>query len=292
MTSIKYIVSIFFASILFSACEITIDYDLPQIPDRITIETRLTAGDSASVIVGTSKYALSNKDPEFLNFDATVWLYENNIPVSQLIPTPNTSGINFSYTSNYQLKTNQVYKVEAAINGYSNAFGEGLLKEPVPINSTEYDSINRNLKFTFHDPPTAGDYYMITLSAGFQSNYPIYFSTNDISIDFFVDESFSDPFGGNEEDYGDKGYFTDQYFNGKDKSIRITILDEGFQFNNVPLTIELWRINKDLYDHERTKAVAWESENPFSEPVQIYSNIENGYGIVGTVAVSKRQFYP
>lgn len=297
MKTLKHTVKLFIGLIIFASCETTIDYDLPTEPSKITIDTKLRTGDSAAVVVGTSIYALSSNNPILMDTTATVLLYENNVPVSQLEITENPSprNVRFFFSSDYKLKANQTYKVEASLNGYNTASGEGILKDPIPITSTQFDSTSKNLILTFQDPPTKDDYYMITVSDSSMNDF-YYYSTNDVVLDFFDASSFDDPLGdgsGNEK-YGMNGYLSDQYFNGKTKTLSVkvdNIINEA-AFYGISYHVQLWRISHDLYEHERTKAVAWQSDNPFSEPVQIYSNISNGYGIVGTVALSSKQFYP
>lgn len=298
MNTIKHTLQLIIGTLLLVSCETTIDYDLPTEPSKITIDTKLKTGDSVAVVVGTSIYALSSNNPILMDTTAKVWLYENNVPVSRLTITENPAprNVRFFFSSDYKLKANQTYKVEASLNGYTTAFGEGISKDSVPISSTQFDSISKNLVLTFQDPPTKGDYYMITISN--QSPYYLHnYSTNDVVLDFFDNTSFDDPFGdgsGNEK-YGTNGYLSDQYFNGKTKTLKLRI-DEIYVGNDpnfdIRYYVQLWRISEDLYEHQRTKAIAWQSDNPFSEPVQIYSNISNGYGIVGTVALSSKQFYP
>jgi len=289
MIQIKYIFTLFAIALLLSACETTIDYDLPQEPSKITIDTKLLVDDTPIVHVFTSVSALSRQDPSEA-VGAEVMLYENGVFVSELPMGQSPYGQPI-YTSNYPIKANQVYKVQVALPNYTTAFGEGLAKEAIPITNVVFDSISHDLAFTFQDPPTKEDYYLITARA-ITNDYSIYYSTNDVVIDFFEDNSFDDPFGGSGEKFGEKGYMSDQYFNGKTKTVRITIEEDLVYFPEGRFYIELWRISEDLYNHQRTKAIAWTSENPFSEPVQIHSNIENGYGIVGTAAVSREQFYP
>lgn len=274
---------------LIFSCETTIDYDLPQEPSKITIDSKLLVGNSPLVYVYTSVSALSRQDPPEVT-NAEVKLYENGVFVSKLSPELNLYGQTF-YTSNHKISSDQHYKVEVSLPEYETAFGEGLTKDAVPVSSTVFDTSNFNLEFTFQDPPTSGDYYLITVRS-LTDSYPIQYSTNDVVINFFDEDTFDDPFSGSGEKYGQNGYMTDQLFNGKTKTVRMTIQDRDISNNQTPRLIELWRISEDLYNHERTKAVAWQSENPFSEPVQIYSNIENGYGIVGTAAVNRKQFFP
>ena len=297
MNTIKHTLQLIIGTILIVSCETTIDYDLPTEPSKIVIDTKLKTGDSVAVVVGTSTYALSSNNPILMDTTAKVWLYENNVQVSRLTITENPTprNVRFFFSSNYKLKANQTYKVEASLNGYTTAFGEGISKDSVPISSTQFDSISKNLVLTFQDPPTKDDYYMITISDDSLNNL-YYYSTNDLVLDFFDNSSFDDPFGdgsGNEK-YGMNGYLSDQYFNGKTKSLSLKIdnVIKEAPLYGISYHLQLWRISKDLYEHQRTKAIAWQSDNPFSEPVQIYSNISNGYGIVGTVALSSKQFYP
>ncbi|WP_417589915.1 DUF4249 domain-containing protein [Owenweeksia hongkongensis] len=289
MIQIKYFLFPLISLVLFSSCETTIEYDLPQEPNKITIDSKLVEGDTPVVHVFTSTYTLSRDNPGKPK-NAEVSLIENGIEVSKLTVQSNLYGETY-YSSDYQILPNELYRVQVSLPEYETAFGEGLTKEAVPVSSTIFDTSSNDLEFTFQDPPTSGDYYLITVKS-LTDSYPISYSTNDVVINFFDEYTFDDPFSSGGEKIGQNGYMTDELFNGKTKTVRMTVRDIDIPHNQTPRLIELWHISEDLYNHERTKAVAWQSENPFSEPAQIYSNITNGYGIVGTAAVDRKQFFP
>lgn len=293
MKTFNNILSLLIAFAMLSSCETIIDYDLPREADKLTIDTKLLVGDTVAVIIGTSIYSLENSDPG-LPKNASVKLYENNVEVATLKYRANSQS-SFSpnsYTCDYRISENNTYKVEAALNGYPTAFGEQLVKESIPVETVAFDTNTRDLEFTFIDPASKDDFYLITIIERTQS-YRYAYTTDDIAINFFDDQYFEDPFGESEK-YGLNGYLSDQYFNGKTKTVRLNIpqFSTGYDDEKFRFQVELWRVSADLYEHERTKAISHTSDNPFSEPVQVYSNIENGYGIVGSAAVQRKLFFP
>jgi hypothetical protein len=85
--------------------------------------------------------------------------------------------------------------------------------------------------------------------------------------------------------------WSDKYTDGKDIEIRFVYYysynyKKGIVANSdfIRFTFFLQSINQDYYTYLKSLNMYYESggsEDPFSEPVVIFSNIENGYGIFG-----------
>lgn len=275
-----------------TSCETIIDYDLPREDQKLTMDTKLLAGDSISVFIGTTMYPLDNGSPGAPT-NATVKIYENGQYLADLTLRDNffQGGVPYVYSSSEYIKSGNSYKIEASLEGYETIHAEQFVREAVRIDETYFDASRQELTFTFNDPETKDDHYLITIYEA-EYSYRYSYSTRDIAVDFFDQDYFVDPFG-EEEKYGQRGYMSDQYFNGQKKTVTLQIpsfYDD--EFDDYRYYVELWRITADLYEHERTKSAAFLSENPFAEPVQIYSNVANGYGIVGGAAIDREQFYP
>ena len=82
---------------------------------------------------------------------------------------------------------------------------------------------------------------------------------------------------------GDDALFSDILFNGETKQIEFTIflgkIDEGEDVLS-SLKVELRNVSESYYYYYRSVDLHQMNEgNPFAEPVQVYSNVENGLGI-------------
>ena len=56
------------------------------------------------------------------------------------------------------------------------------------------------------------------------------------------------------------------------------------------LYFELKSISKDLYFYLLSKKRNSRSKNPFTEPVLVYNNIENGFGVLGSSSTDVKYF--
>jgi hypothetical protein len=113
-------------------------------------------------------------------------------------------------------------------------------------------------------------YYLDTLFIDDSSSYEVYLQKLDIaSDDIFIDEA---------SDWNEV-IFTDELFNGQKISIKINSDIQSYQ----PGMVIYWTLinhSEDYFMYKKTFNVYQSVEgNPFAEPVQVFSNIKNGYGI-------------
>ena len=108
-----------------------------------------------------------------------------------------------------------------------------------------------------------------------------------------TDEVFQD--GGSP--FREQGLFNDLLFNGQNKNLELEIPNEEYwnfidgstewSYKRLSLTLYLHNISKSYY-YYRTSLELYQnaSGNPFAQPVQVYSNIDNGFGIFAGSQVS------
>jgi len=85
--------------------------------------------------------------------------------------------------------------------------------------------------------------------------------------------------------------FNDKIINGKTYNLNFKFEDYRY-FSGKTLIFVLESMNAAKYNYEFSLQKYWDSkENPFSEPVQVYNNIKNGYGIFAAYAASTKNIY-
>ncbi|MCK4677562.1 MAG: DUF4249 family protein, partial [Bacteroidales bacterium] len=165
---------------------------------------------------------------------------------------------------------------------------------PVAIHSfdtlivIENDEFYSNMEFKgilkYFDPPGVANYYRLDC-------YQSYINEEGQEVKnrqyIYVDEI---------DDYlFDKSYdyllWSDLLSDGKEVNIKFRIYFDFYyyDYNNpdtttVTYSIMLNSISEDFYKYDKSRSLFYESggsENPFSEPVLIYSNVINGYGVFG-----------
>ncbi len=269
---------------LLLACEKTIKYEIPLEPSKFSIDARIMTGDRLQVFVAATEYSLSASDPKVVP-DAQVLLFENDVELTQLQWISNAPESGYYQTALRPSEGNS-YRIEVFKEKYGLATGEALSLSPTDITSWIIDTINQEITISFSDDGSTRDFYSIRVyvrQAG--SDFPLYLGTTDPSVDFFFD--YGDGLFGDNLRSGYAGFLTDETFNGKIKTVRFEELFYQNFGTGLPdeILLEVTKVSEDLYLHEKSKGAQYTgADNPFAEPVQIYSNIDNGYGIVAAGA--------
>ncbi len=115
----------------------------------------------------------------------------------------------------------------------------------------------------------------------------------------FDEDEFSDPFFEVEEETsptfcGRLATFTDLLFKGERRTIKVYMNKyELYEYIYDPTTGEsaenlrdirlvIGSMSQNIYNYKRSaKSQYWNEDNPFAEPIRVYSNIEGGIGIFG-----------
>ncbi|MFT3753752.1 MAG: DUF4249 domain-containing protein [Paludibacter sp.] len=176
-------------------------------------------------------------------------------------------------------------------------------------NPTTIDTIGFNkvesfgLKVKFKDPSTASDYYRLDAKV---INYHV---DGSITVSDGVINYNDVVFGGNNNSnplemtsYNYYHEFSDELFNGKEYNLSFifnsntTVYKPEYQDSyheiNIEtpvkqeLLIELQSISKSYFLYLRSRSANMSAVEFFSEPVQIYSNVSGGIGILGSYSSS------
>lgn len=256
--------------------------------------------------VAVSLYVNDNLVGEMAPFFDTVWDYHGMVSY-HLMP---------GFYHDYRPQTGDVVKIKASANGFEDAEGETTalpknmdfrydievlewysacyfpyFSEPgVP----EGDSVLRidgslELSINITDPdPGKTNYFRLVEG----KRIP----TQDGENSWYVIFDYDDPiFGASmaENDFVDasdldtrpEGVFTDLLFDGSSYRLKLKIrfdcnVDEAFDpdFFRVPLLLE--HLSKEYYNYLNTCNQGDEVLGFFAEPIQTYSNVTNGFGIV------------
>jgi hypothetical protein len=241
---------------------------------------------------------LSELDNAELSYiaDATINIYENNI----LIKTIDTSFyklVNISdeiiyYSTDLKPQIGKEYIVEISAEGYETIMAEGVLPNAVSFEVNQFVIIDSfkyeyplgvywlDLKAEFNvridDPPFENNYYALyVLYFDVDSNYFITYSLTTTSDDLSIE--------GTDDINLQSVLFTDKLFNGEQHEISFNVDCTSLPLDNSnKVYVYLASYSEDTYLYRHSYALFQESYGDFfSQPVQVYSNIKNGYGIFG-----------
>lgn len=167
-------------------------------------------------------------------------------------------------------------------------------------------SVNYDLKFSIPitDNGKEQNYYRLVVlkeeyyAEGSNRTYLSHFTDP-----VFVTSSTEDIIGISSE-YNRYNIFTDLLFNGSTYYLNFSSsylkemnifpqYEEYAERYHIPdrviYYIQVQHLTYDYYMYLKTRSASYDSDgNPFMEPIQIFSNIENGTGILGGAAVTKR----
>ena len=133
------------------------------------------------------------------------------------------------------------------------------------------------------DDPAGKDYYNLYPQDGFEG----FVSSDPVFADFMNIVHVDDLFGGNEY-YGRGAYnmFDDSYFDGQQYSVSMNhrIYSDSGQYEE-PYTVEVSRVDYGFYQYKKSLNIYQYNDSGVlglvTEPTQVYSNVQNGVGLVG-----------
>jgi len=277
----------------FSSCEKEIDIAIPDRERKIVINSLFTSEETLTVNLTKSLSIIDRADVIFLN-DAVVKLYENDNFIENLQFVTNGN-----YVSSFNLINAVNYKVEVERNGII-ASAVNSIPEPIEIINIDTNTI-RLFDFdyleciiNFQDNPNENNYYMFSLDNIKTDIYEYYDNGVLISDTVTYNNSYYESDDIIVENWlyiNEQTYilFADHLISGKKYGLNIRVEHTNsyyypdISFNDVDssyIHFNLFSVTEEYYKYFKTFSMHRESrENPFAEPVQVFSNVENGLGV-------------
>ncbi|RBL89731.1 DUF4249 domain-containing protein [Chitinophaga flava] len=275
--------------IVFCSCKKTVMIDLPEESNKPVLN--LLMGKDSLII---ARVTISERITGHSIFPeaavSVIKLYENGQFKENLSPFSN--GYGTYYKSTVRARSGVNYRIVATVPEYGDVEGSDFIPEPVSggemsiklvSNNDVYGFRKANISVELHDKPGEKNYYRIRLyelaefkdDAGNEHPYRtgIPFITGDLQDGIFNK-------GGHMEFYTD-----DALFDGRSPRLNF-ISDRTGKFNKV--IVEVTSLTYSSYSYLFSSFMArMKNEDPLSEKVIVYSNIINGLGIVGGMALQE-----
>ena len=277
---------ILFIMILSASCYKVIDITLEHDP-KLTVNSLIKANAPIDVYLSESK----------LMYDTLVPLVQNAVAIIKNKQTSDTL-INMGnglYRSNIIAQTGQIYSIEVQTAGLESVSAmdtlpeTGIFKITNFIPEAKYDEdgdLYSEIEIEINDPADEKNYY--ELAAMRFNEYEDYDEDGNIIIThsvYFTGLRSDNVYVQNE---GDADYYpltillSDELFNGKTVRIKTYVFyNKGF----IKEWYVLYRnVSKTYYQYKKKLIRHYENQyhdfwDGTGNPVQLYSNIENGYGI-------------
>ena len=277
----------------FISCEKVIPFEGDVTVSKLVINSIFESDSTFKVHVSSSRSVVDTAS--FLNIeDADVKILNNDGNIVDVLNHIN----NGFYMGQTYPEENKTYYLEVKHPNYTNITSLDSLPAPININSidttTVIDPINGDriqINLNFDDPSNFQNYYLLETYAVSEYILVEGIDTLEHEIDtaqqnmILTDVVFQN--GGSP--WRDQGLFNDLLFNGQNKVLEFEIpfydesgYEDGYNWSYKisGIRIYLHNISKSYY-YYRTSLELYQntSGNPFAQPVQVYSNIENGFGI-------------
>lgn len=266
-----WIVAAMAVSIGLCSCERNADVELPESEPKITITSWITSGDD------TLKVLVTKSRPVFDGFQNYIqWVDNAVVSISDgentLFLEYNPNAFVYAAPSfGLSMEPGRTYRYSVQVDGktltaatsipIAAADVSSLEASFTPSSGSDFSSYGvANTLCRFRDPdPTAFNYYVVVMQM----------------VDVFEGNSFVTSTS--------KIYLNDQQMVNGESSVRAT-LDAYSNFGSEQqlVRVRLLTCSREYYEFHRTAQLSASSgDNPFSEPVTVFSNIDGGLGAVG-----------
>ena len=268
--------------LFFVSCEKEIPLDDEEKAPRIVVNGIFSANDTIRIHVSESRNVLFDGElPNLLTADAKL-LDEND----NLLGTFVHEGDGIYVLNSVLPIAGNIYKITVSSSGFASVASS--TSAPQPLTTAQIDTTRTgdemNYKLTLQDNGSEVNYYAVAIKKisyyvdGFSGDTIYYEDIYFCSKEIIVQNGSADSEG---ERCNSIMLFSDATFNGQTVSFSASNYIHQFEDTNyVVATIssvseDYYKYNVTLTNHGATQG------SPFAQPVQVYSNIENGFGIFG-----------
>lgn len=300
-------IAILFLVAFFVGCETIVEVDVPN-PPKLVINSTLAPDNFISVNLSESKYILDQNEYEYNYITAaTIDVYEDGALLESL-PYSMDEGLPPGYYTSATHKPirGKSYKVVASKSGYMEAYAEVLLPldmvnilnvtvDTVEINDFGYTTSYLRFNIVFKEDRAKDNYYSVSIDEEYYFYNYDYNTDPPVIVDSVLVSQLiynirsEDPIIEDYQNGRDHLVFNDRLINGDTYTLRILVENNEYYpgddpYNNygpkkykvlLSNTSESYFLyNTTVYLQSLTK------DNPFAEPVQVYTNVTNGFGIL------------
>jgi len=266
---------------LFTACEKRANIDLPYEGDKIVVNTFIQADSPVYVRVTQSQPATILNDLAFKELaQAQVSLLENGEPFAPL--NWQVIGGRGYFVSAIPARPGKRYAINVSATGLTSVDGSDTIPTQPDIRDLFARKTSNSIRFTLADPGREQNYYRVRIYRADTVNGVL---SPVEKLEFRVDPSLSNNFGDLMSDaYYKDVLLNDDRINGKALQL---VLQTRYDVNFSHLIAEVCALSEGGFKYFRSVNSqlqnGQDSTNVLGQAVKVYSNIQNGYGIVAGI---------
>ena len=296
----KYLL-IFAALILFGCEPIEITVDIPKTKPKIVVDGVFSPADSAWTVKLSLNQHVLNKETEYDalgdNEIKSVTIKDENNKLIESLRRVKGSNKNLHYLGQTAPEINKTYRIEIQTNSYGTVTASDAAPPSVPIAFAKVDSARQEntgngkiVHVEFSDNGNTADYYEIYI-IGYNKHFDYDYINNKFTEDKSKKKYSLAHFTIDDPAYEDrivddtKLIVDDALFNGKKATFKLKMKSYRLILSQVILR----HVSADFYKFVVSKKIQKESDGPFSEPVFIQGNVQDGFGIFAGYSVAVHQ---
>ncbi|MBI1184066.1 DUF4249 family protein [bacterium] len=288
---IIYILSVVW---VFASCEKVIDFKGEVKTPKIVINSLFNTEDSFKVMISNSLSLVDQAQLKALN-EATVKLYDANH--SLLGDGILTTDGNY-YIPDVDIAQGNTYRIEVSNDGFTSVWAENEVPGKTAIVSVDINNINdqfngpsKQISMKFKDDPGSENFYMVEVFTDYSfeyipGNFDTYHSRQVLTTN---DPSLSNNALSNGGYASDRLVFSNANFKGKEYTFVFSTYDyTPHDSEKVHVELHFSTLSKEAYSYFKSLDKYNQTDgNPFATPVQVFTNVENGFGIFAGAAKVK-----
>lgn len=265
------------------ACSKRVEIRLPYEGDKIVVNTLIQPDSVVYIRVTRSVPSNVFDDSGYEDIPgAAVTLTADGAPVSPL-QLQEIKGL-FYYVSAQKAIRGKHYEVQVTAPGLQSVTATDTLPASPLIKNAGAQKNSNRVQFTLTDCPGTGDYYRIRIyvsdTSGAQGSFRLFRldpAFNNNLVDFFAKSSFNSL------------VMSDERFDGKEVNFVLQTTD--VITGNSRVTVEVSTLTYNTWEYFSTMSAQKDNGgNLIGSPVRVFTNVANGYGIVGGINTGKLVF--
>ncbi len=266
---------------IISGCELVVDVDIPLEQSQLVLNSFFTPDSVWKAKVSLSRHILDDGPYPFVE-DAEIIVFDGD----NAIDTLTYDSLGYYKSNSGGPVHNRSYTIRASAPGYNVVQSTSSCPKAVTAEFSslqsgigEYQEPVHSFTVTFNDAP-GKDFYQV-MAIG-ESRYVNPYTGQGFVNRFNARLWSDDPGIDDEEIANNEGFFfSDALFDGQTFSVNVKMSPNywGTQAK-VKYYIFFRLVNEDLYRYKTTSLLQnYTSGDPFAQPVKVYNNIDNGFGI-------------
>ncbi|WP_212001973.1 DUF4249 domain-containing protein [Chitinophaga sp. HK235] len=260
---------------LLTSCEQRVNIQLPYDGDKIVVNSLLQPDSVAYIRVTRSVPANVYDDSGFQEIsNAQVVLQQDGVDLTPL-QSQVIKGRTY-FVSKEKMTTGKVYTIKAAASGMIPVSGEDTLPPPPVVYDPATQRGSTKVQFILEDRAGVPDYYQIRLFTYGPDMTPD--TIRSFRLDPVLSNNLIDAIANS---YYPTLMMSDTRFDGKTATF---VLETDLPINASQVMVEVSALTKNAYLYFRSISMQQRTTGGLiTEPVTVFTNVRNGYGIVAGI---------